>query len=444
MATPRSSEPASGLVRRDVFPGLMIGAMLLASIANGLAPAFPQEVGVLAAWIAGCAAWGRLPGRARIQIGLMIGVGLACVAAAGARGSAVDWGDLTGRSLPILALLAGVAFLRMVYRAEDGGGVAAPQGFGAYLRTMTGVHLFGAVISISALAVFADRLARSAPLGRREIAMLGRSYSMVAYYSPLIGGVALALSLVPGVRFPVLFLTGIALACIGLFVIVVLGRWEEGEAIAEFRGFPFRPESLWLPLTLVGSVTVVHWIWPAMPVLLVVTLLAPLLAAGALVARFGAAGAARITARFTVTDLPGMSGELTLFLAAGVLGGGLTAVVAAYPLLVPPFELTAATATMALCAIAVLAMAGVHPLVSVTTLIALALPASPAPTLLATVSVVGWGLGSAVSPYSGTNLVLSARSGVSSWAFPGWNVLYCVAMVVAAGLLFALQEALLR
>ena len=446
MAKPGSSGVVAAPVRRDAFPGLMISAMFVCSIAHGLVPAFPREAGVLAAWIAGCAVWGRLPRRARVQVGLMLGIGLACIAAVAARGVDVEWSDVAGGSLPILTLLAGIAYLRLVYRAEVGGGdgSATPRGAGAYLRTMAGVHLFGAVINMSALVVFVDRLARSAPLTRREVAMLGRSYSMVAYYSPFIGGVALALGLVPGVRFPVLVLAGVALACIGFFVIVILGRLEEGEAIAEFQGYPFRPESLWLPFALVGSVAAVHWIWPSLSVLLVVALLAPLLVAAVLVVRSGATGAVRVVARFAVTELPGMSGELTLFLAAGVLGGGLTGLVSAYPSMAPAFALTAATATMALAGIVVLAMAGVHPLVSVTTLVAVALPASPDPTLLAAVCVMGWGIGSAGSPYSGINLVLAARCGVSSWVFPRWNALYCAIMVLAGGLVLAVPGALVR
>ena len=444
MAEPRAPGLAAAPARRDAFPGLMIAAMLAASIMHGLAPAFPREAGMLAAWAAGCAVWGRLPRRARIQAGLMLGVGFACIVFTALRGVDVPWGDMAGRSLPILTLLAGVAFLRLVYRAEAGGraGADAPRGLGPYVRTMAGVHLFGAVINISALVVFADRLARSAPLGRREVVMLGRSYSMVAYYSPFIGGVALALSLVPGVRFPVLALGGVALACIGFLVVVVLGRLEEGEAITEFQGYPFRPESLWPPFVLVGAVTAVHWTWPSLSVLLVVALIAPLLAAMALLVRSGPAGAVRTVARFTVTELPGMSGELTLFLAAGVLGGGLTGLVSAYPSIMPAFTLTTVTATMALAGIVVLAMAGVHPLVSVTTLVAVALPASPDPTLLAAVCITGWGIGSAAGPYSGINLVLAARCGVSSWMFLRWNAVYSGIMVLAAGLVFAGHGAL--
>ena len=444
MAEQGASGPGAARARRDTLSGLMIATMLAASIVHGIVPAFPREIGVAAAWIAGGAVWARLPRRAQLQVGLMIGLGLVCIAAAAAGGAEVDWGDVAGRSLPILTLIAGVAFLRLVYvhDAARGAGAAAPRGFGAYLRTMAGVHLFGAVINISALVVFADRLARSGPLGRREITMLARSYSMVAYYSPFIGG--LALGLVPGVRFPELVLMGVALAGIGFLVTAVSGRLAEGEAMSAFRGYPFRLESLWLPFVLVGSVAVAHWRWPSLSVLLLVALLAPLLAATVLVARTGPAGAMRTLARFARADLPGMSGELTLFLAAGVLGGGLTALVSAYPSVVPALALDPATGIVALAGIVLCAMAGVHPLVSVTALVAIALPASPDPTLLAAVCVTGWGIGSVAGPYSGISLVLAARCGVSSWLFARWNVLFCAIMILAAGAVFAGHGALAR
>ena len=446
MAKPGVPGLAAVPARRDAFPGLMISAMLVASVLHGLAPGFPREVGVLAAWVAGCMVWGRLPRRAQLQAGAMLGIGLACIAVAAARGVDVEWGDVAGGSLPILTLLVGVAFLRLVYVADAArrAGSDAPRGFGAYFRTMAGVHLFGAVINISALVVFAERLARTAPLTRREVVMLGRSYSMVAYYSPFIGGVALALGLVPGVRFPELVALGVALAAVGFLVVMILGRVEEGEGISRFQGYPFRLESLWLPFALVCAVAGAHWTWPSLSVLLLVALLAPPLAAAVLAVRFGVAGAARTVVRFAFTELPGMSGELTLFLAAGVLGGGFTALVAAYPGLVPAFALTPGTGTVALVAIVAAAMAGVHPLVSVTAFIAVSLPASPDPTLLAAVCVTGWGIGSAAGPYSGINLVLSARCGVSSWAFTRWNALYCVLMVLAAGAVFAGHGAMVR
>ena len=446
MRKPDASRLAPRLARRGAFSGLMISAMLVASVVHELAPAFPREIGMLAAWAAGCAVWNRLPSRAQVQVALMFGIGLACIAVAMARGGDVAWEIVTGGSLPILTVLAGVAFLRLIQSANAVARTGTPthRGFGAYLRTMAGVHLFGAVINISAVVVFAEQLARSAPLTRREVAMLGRSYSMVAFYSPFIGGVALALGLVPGVHFSGLVLAGVTLACIGFLVLAIIGHFEEGDALSRFEGYPFRLDSLWLPFALACTTAIAHWLWPSLSILLLVALIAPSLVAAVLVARTGTSSAMRTLKRFVLTELSGMSGEFTLFLAAGVLGGGLTSLVSAYPMIVPSFTLNPVTGTLALACIVGAAMAGVHPLVSVTTLIAVTLPSSPDPTLLAAVCVMGWGIGSAGSPYSGINLVLATRSGVSSWLFPLWNALYCTIMVLAAGSVFAGYTALVR
>ena len=429
---------------RRTFAGAAIAALLAGAIGHGLAPAyFPREAAVLAAWLAAIAVWSQLPGRVRAQVGAMLGAGLACLAAAAAHGGEIEWGEVPGRSLPIIALLAGVSFLRLVHRAGPAVVADAPRGFGAYLRTMAGVHLFGAVINLSSLAVFADRLAGSGPLARRELAMLGRSYSMAGFYSPFIGGVALALGLIPGVRFPVLVLAGVTLAGLGFVIIAVLGRLEEGGRLDDFRGYPFRAGTLWLPLTLGGAVAVVHWAWPALSILLAISLLAPAIAAAALVGQAGPARAARITSRFVLVELPGMGGEIALFLAAGVLGAGLSTLVSTFPATAPGAAFTAtaltaaAAAIAAVAGIAVLALAGVHPIVPITALAAVALPSSPDPTLLAAVCVMGWGIGSAVGPYTGVNLTLAARGGVSSWVFPRWNALYCLFMVLAAGAVLA-------
>ena len=112
--------------------------------------------------------------------------------------------------------------------------------------------------------------------------------------------------------------------------------------------------------------------------------------------------------------------------------------------MVPAFTLDPATGTLALAGIVLCAMAGVHPLVSVTALVAVTLPASPDPTLLAMVCVTGWGIGSAASPYSGINLVLAARCGASSWLLARWSALYCAIMVLAAGAVFAGHGAMVR
>ena len=73
-----------------------------------------------------------------------------------------------------------------------------PRGAGTYLRSMLGVHAFGAVINISAVIIMADRLTRTAPLTLPQAQLLSRSFTAVAFYSPFIGGVAVGFGHTPG------------------------------------------------------------------------------------------------------------------------------------------------------------------------------------------------------------------------------------------------------
>ncbi|MBF2760774.1 MAG: hypothetical protein ISN28_11000 [Ectothiorhodospiraceae bacterium AqS1] len=425
------------------FPGPMLIVMLLFIIAHGFFPAFPSEAGALAAWLAGVMVWHRLPPRVRMQVGGMIVIGLVCLGIAGLQGVRIDPMDAAGRSLPILAMLTGVAFLRLAYRAPGATFSPGGHGWGAYLRTMFGLHLFGAIINISALAVFADRLSRTAPLTRRDIRLLGRSFTTVAFYSPFIAGVALALGMIPGVDFPLFAAFGMALAGIGLAVNVLLAWMEEGPlTLARHRGYPMRLQSLWLPAALAAAVMIVHRLWPSLSILLLISLLSPLLVLAALAYQAGISSAARSAAQFTVGELPGMSGELSIFLAAGVLGAGFSALSAAWPEALPALPLNPITGAAMVAILALASMAGVHPLVSVTALVTTLLPSISDPTFLAMVCVVGWGLGSAVGPYSGVSLILAARGDISNWRIPKWNALWCILMVLAAAGVFSIYDAL--
>jgi drug/metabolite transporter (DMT)-like permease len=63
---------------------------------------------------------------------------------------------------------------------------------------MLGVHAFGAIINISAVIIMADRLTRATPLTMSQAQLLSRAFTAVAFFSPFIGGVALALAYTPG------------------------------------------------------------------------------------------------------------------------------------------------------------------------------------------------------------------------------------------------------
>jgi len=117
------------------------------------------------AWITGVIAWTaclllvpRLPRHQLYMVLALAGLGVIGIAWGMARGGSGLIAMALTQNVPLTGMLIAVSFLRLI--AVDRGTAGGPlqQGRGALLKTMIGVHLFGAVINFSAVAIFADRL----------------------------------------------------------------------------------------------------------------------------------------------------------------------------------------------------------------------------------------------------------------------------------------------
>ncbi len=131
--------------------------------------------------------------------------------------------------------------------------------------------------------------------------------------------------------------------------------------------------------------------------------------------------------------LADMGGELTLFLAAGVLTVGVSSLALAFPGDWLPYDRLGPTEASATLAIVVaVAAAGVHPIVLVSILAPLLPPITELPNLAAAMFMMAWSIGVSASPLSGTHLILQARYGIPSWHFSRWNVAYCLVMLAVS------------
>ena len=187
---------------------------------------------------------------------------------------------------------------------------------------MLGVHAFGAVINVSAVVIMADRLARVRPLEPNQAQLLSRSFSAVAFHSPFIGGVALALAYTPGSSPLVLMAYGVPLA-LAAFLLLTGYAYSRREDVARFRGYPVHPEDLRVPVALGATVLAAAALTSGYPVLTLITLLTPLVVAAALLRRGGVRGLWAGLTDYVHTRAPEMGGELALFLGAGVMAAGL-------------------------------------------------------------------------------------------------------------------------
>ena len=98
-----------------------------------------------------------------------------CVIFAAVGFCALGWAYLIGyRNLPLLqlitqnhlliSLLSAVSFLRLITDTGQEKHESAAPGLKAFFKTLAGLHLFAAMINLSALMIFGDRLARNGRL----------------------------------------------------------------------------------------------------------------------------------------------------------------------------------------------------------------------------------------------------------------------------------------
>ena len=423
---------------------MLLIAMLVLAIINILVAGIPLVWPAALAWLAAFCLWSDTTRIQRIQLGCLGLVGIIGLAWGLHRGVAIDPLRILAQNQFIISMMAAVTLLRLLSTPFAERAKTLPSGKDAYLKSMLGVHLFGAVINISALVIMADRLSREQRLSKPQALLLSRTFTLAVFYSPFIGGMALALAYTPGSDLPVIMLFGIPLAMAGLVMVLGLARAGNPTVMNEFQGYPMHLESLWLPALLAASVLGLHGVFSDVSVLALVIILAPVIVIAALTLRSGPCAMTQEVSAFVKQRLPDMSGELMLFLAAGVLASGVAALFAAWGEWIPFQVFDATTASLILLSTVAIASVGVHPIVVVSTAAPLLSPLNPDPSFLALLFVMCWGIGCAISPLSGTNVTLDGRYGVSSWWIARRNIGYCVAMMmIAIGLLHLYEMMLL-
>ena len=415
--------------------------MLVLAVAAAVWPAVPATAPAALAWTALALLWPGIGKRQRVQAAVFMAAGLAALAWGVSRGAALRIDSVLGQNQPILSMLASVTLLRLLNGPAHPREPALPSGLGAYVRNLLGIHAFGSVINVSAVIIMADRLARAQPLGFNQAQLFSRAFSTVAFYSPFIGGVALALAHTPGSNPLVMMLFGAPLAaaaCLLLYWYADSGRAGDVES---FRGYPMQPKDLKVPLALGTSVLAGTVAAPGYSVLELITMLAPAVVVTTLVARGGVRSLGRAVAEYVCRRAPQMGGELALFLGAGVLAAGVVAAAAGAGGDWQVFaRLDAFRASLLVLAFVAASLVCIHPAVLVGVATALAGTAPFDPTLLATAFAMGWGLGCAVNPMSGINVVLATRYGADNWRIARSNAAFSATLyVLAVGLLYLYQ-----
>lgn len=414
----------------DKLAGIILFLMVLLSILHGLHGDFPAYPAGVLGWLAALLLVTSVNTIQRIQVIAMLMVG----------GGGLLWGALAGAEIPVakvvsanqamLAMLASVSFLRLVTQpaACD---EALPQGSRPLWRTLFGVHLLGSVINISSIVIIGDRLSANRPMTPLQACVLSRGFAMAANWSPFFAAMGIALSNAPGSQLTILSAVGVPVAMLAL----LLTGWEltrNGRA-DRFHGYPMQFGTLWIPGLLALMLMLLHHAWPEIPILTLISTLSLGVTLLLLLLRHGQAGLGAYRQHIRV-GLPRMSGELLLFLSAGVLATGIASAIQASHL-VPQLQTFGATeASLLLMGMVTVSVLGIHPVISIATAGGVLSPLDIDPNLLGITFLMTWAIGVSAAPLSGLHLTIQGRYQVNALTLLRMNAGFALAMLGIATL----------
>ncbi|WP_346798536.1 hypothetical protein R5M92_05825 [Halomonas sp. Bachu 37] len=381
-------------------------------------------------WAGVALLWRDIPRRSRFQAGVLIGLGAGMlVVARFVYGAEVDWPAMLQGNVFVVAMLVGVSFISLIGKQGNKGASGSRlTGAGGVLRTWLGVHFLGTILNLSTVFMVGDKLARRGPLTIPQLLALNRGLSSAALWSPFFASMAVVIALVPDVQYARIAMVGFPLAMVsGLLTTLELRRRFD---LADVAGFSLSPRSLLMPVGMALLVMLFHfWLTPSLTIVSIITFLLPGVALLSNLPQ-GPRWTLRRIRQHTTTRLPAMRGEISLFLAAGLLTIGLSTLVSAAAgsdwTLFATFG--APQAMISFVAITLSALAGLHPIIGVSVLASILNMQGDEQTLFAFVALGSWAFGTSVGPLSGINLSLQGRYGVSGYRMMKNNLGYAAAM----------------
>ncbi len=413
---------------------LMIALSTLHGVSGDLVPAWPAG---LCVWWIGAVLARSISRFQKIQVAIMGVVGVAGLASALNNGDFDWWPQLLEGNQAILAMLATVSFLRLVARSGAHAGERLPRGAGAILPTLLAVHLFGAIINISAAFVVGQRISEDGSLTPLQAKVVTRAFVAAACWSPLFASMAVVLHYVPEVTVLHVVKLNLLLAA----ALLAFATWDlrRDASAAAFIGFPLHREALAAPLTLSALVLALYSL-PTGWSILTIIVIAALICVALLRLVKPWTETRRLLWHHIDRELPRMGGEFALFIGATLLATGIGAFATAHPLpwVVDPPDALAAIPL--LCALVIVTLCGIHPVISVATLASLFPAHLQAPDVLAVVVLMAWSITLGTSPVSGTTLAMQGRFGIPSTHFLSWNLTYSAVGLASGCAILALAD----
>ncbi len=384
-----------------IIVGTLISYLLSVFVSPRILP-----LPTLLAWMIPLLMWNNLGKSSRNQAVMLLSLGIPALLFAAVNGVFLGFSEILSINVPLLAMFVAVSFLTLTNPGSDD--QELPKGNFSLITTAFGTNLLGAVINLSILFVFGDRMQKNGTLSKSQTTILSRSFCAAAWWSPFFIATGVALTYAPDMHWQETLKPGLVMCLIAICYSIAEVNIRKQH---EFRGYPLKVESLTVPLTLAAVVIIIHHLNSDFKILILICLVAP---AGAFLFMKGRPRIASLH-DFVRNRVSSVSTQFVLFLAAGVFSTGLKSITYVYPSF---FNLNGWSFTPTLFALVsggliFIGIFGVHPVVSIALVSPLLLPLNPDHSQLGFLFLTSWAISTGSSPLSGVGLALTSRYHIS-------------------------------
>ncbi|MCG6888422.1 MAG: hypothetical protein LJE92_02440 [Gammaproteobacteria bacterium] len=424
-------------MRRNIS-GLLILLMILVTILNGFnligGGYLPLRVAGIASWLAALLLFIDTSRILKIQVSVILFIGIAMMLYAQSQAALVDPGRVISSNTGLMTMIAAVGFLRLVVIPDSLQEESLPVGPKAFLQTIIGLNISSSIINISAPILIADRIHRKRPLQRFSAQTFTRIFCGVSSWSPFFGAMAVVLTYVKGASLGWIIVAGFPFMLVGAIGVYYEARLRYPDEVENFVGYPTHLGALKIPALLIVTVVAMSQLFADIPILVLIALSALLVTSATLLARNGLTASFTRLREYSTEGLPRIVNELCLFLAAGVLAAGISALITNGVFDNPFSHFDAISAAEVLAIMVFCAFCGIHPIIMISGFAPMIMTLDPDPNLLAATFLFAWHLGTCSNPLSGTNLVFQGRYSIPGWKLAFWNWPYAIAMLLVGAL----------
>jgi hypothetical protein len=412
----------------NVCAGWLILLMLLSSVSHVFLTIIPVYVPGVLAWLSAFFLLPRLSKVIALQTTILIVISVSCLLFAFYRHGSFNFLTLFNYNIGLISLLAGISYLKLIALPASESTLSLPKGKKAFLSTLISAHLFSAVINLSALFLFAERIKQKNNLSKPALVLLTRAFSTAAFWSPFFAAMGVAITYAPDASLFQLVIQGVPLAIVAALVTYWQVVKVDNNVIENFQGYPVDIKSFFIPLLLVLGVFVIHTFYPNTSVVLIIAALAIFLTLIITNIRHKPKQAIAKFNGHTINALPKMSSEIILFLSAGLLSFSVATLLTTFDQPLPIVDFEYLHAILLLLIIILLSVFGLHPVISISVSGVILAPLDINHNVLGLIYLSSWSLGMIISPLSGLNVSVANHYSLSFKQIISWHYRYVIIM----------------